>query len=176
MYDILQRPRLVLHEERHVLVQLVKGPQQCIVEVFGRHSGEISPHAVHITVGMTLHINPKVVVGIAEQHLVFLGVEQHGYGKAVQVVTLLTVNILVWPSGVHGVYGSHKSRMLVDRIAVHHNIFQHHCHLAVATRLKPVEQSSAVEISPCYAFVVEKHRDKLLHVLCHEVALWINHE
>ena len=77
---------------------------------------------------------------------------------------------------VHGIDGSHESGVLVGRISVCDDVFKLHCRLAVAAGVEPVGESSAVEVSSCYAFVAEEQRDKLLHVLSHEVTFGIDDE
>ena len=125
---------------------------------------------------MRLQVEPKAVVAVPEQDAVFADVAQHGNGNAVNIVTEISLDILIRIGRLHRIDRSHQACFLVGGITVLDNVFHDGAELGVATLLEPVNQTATVQIALGQLLVLNEQRYQLVNVVGHEIPFRINDE
>ena len=113
---------------------------------------------------------------IAQHYGIFRHVANHRQGYCMNIYTLLVVDITIRPCWLHRIYSCNKSSLWVGRISVLYYILKGNAYLLISALLKPICQTTAIEITSCYALIFYKHRHQVGSTLCNEITLGINYE
>ena len=125
---------------------------------------------------MRLQIKEERVIGIRQQHAVFLRITEHRHSHTVNVITETALYVLIGVSRLHRIDGSHQSGMLIDGIPVDHNISHDGTEFRVATRFQPVTDTSVVQIADCQFLILDEQRHQLMDIVCHQITLRIDNK
>ena len=72
------------------------------------------------------------------------------------IIALVATKVTIRERRLHHIDGSHKTRFLVNRIAVDDDVLDGSTELHVTTLLQPTGNAPAVKVVHCQAFVVEQ--------------------
>ena len=125
---------------------------------------------------MRLYIQEQIVVRIGQSQAILFLIAEDGNGDAMNVLTEIAVNVLIGIGGLHDVDGSHQTRMLIGRIAVHHNILDCRAQLHISRLFQPAGNASGIKIVDSQPLVVNQQRYQLVDIISYQVPLRVYHK